>query len=73
MMERWMLSSLLQQQSASDVDIQTFSGDPWEYHFFITSFRQAVVCKKDGPHARLVQLLGFTDKEAKENIRQYNQ
>ena len=72
-MERWMLFSLLQQQSASDVDIQTFSGDPWEYHFFITLFREAVVCKKIGPHARLVHFLKFTDGEAKETIRQYNQ
>ena len=42
-----MLCSLLRQQSAPDVDIQTFRGDPLEYHFFMSSFREAVERKVD--------------------------
>ena len=64
-----MLCSFLQQQSAPDVDIQTFRGDPLECHFFMSSFKEAVECKIDDPHGRLVQLLKFTDGEAKETIR----
>ena len=37
-----MLCSLLHQQSAPDVDIWIFAGDPLEYHFFMSSFRGAV-------------------------------
>ena len=64
-----MLCSFLQQQSAPDVDIQTFRGDPLECHFLMSSFKEAVECKIDDPHGRLVQLLKFTDGEAKETIR----
>ena len=42
-----MLCGLLRQQSAPDVDIQTFRGDPLKYHFFMSSFREAVERKVD--------------------------
>ena len=64
-----MLCSLLWKQSVPDVDIQTFAGDPLEYHSFMSSFREVVECKTDDPHGRLVQLLKFTDEEPKETIR----
>ena len=48
---------------------QTFAGDPLEYHFFMSSFTEAVERKVDDLHGRLVQLLKFTDGEAKETIR----
>ena len=50
------------------MDIQTFIDDPLEYHFFMSSFRQAAEHKIDDPHGRFVQLLKFKD-EAKESIR----
>ena len=64
-----MLRSLLRQQSAPNVDIQTFRGDPIEYHFFMLSFREAVERKIDDTHGRLFRLLKFTDGEVKETIR----
>ena len=64
-----LLYNLLQQQSAPDMDIQTFTDDPLEYHFFMSSFREAVERKIDDPYGRLVQLLKFKDGEAKESIR----
>ena len=63
-----MLCSLLRLQSAPNVDIQTFRGDPLEYNFFMSSFREAVERKIDDPHGRLVLLLKFTDGKAKETI-----
>ena len=64
-----MLCSLLRQQSAPDVDIQTFAGDPLEYHFFMSSFIEVVDRKTDDPHGRLFGLLKFADGEAKETIK----
>ena len=64
-----MSCSLLQQQPGLDVDIQTCAGDPLEYHFFMSSFREAAEHKIVDPHGRLVWLLKFTDDEAKETIR----
>ena len=64
-----MLCSLLQQQSAQDVDIQTFAGDSLEYHFFMSSFREAVDRKIDDPHGRLFRLLKCADGEAKVTIK----
>ena len=64
-----MLCSLLQQHSASDVDIQTFEGDPIECHFFMSFFREAVEDKIDDLHGRLLWLLKFKDGEAKETMR----
>ena len=49
-----MLYSLLWQQSAPDVDVETFRGDSLEYHFFMSSFRVAVERKIDDPCGRLV-------------------
>ena len=51
------------------MDIQTFAGDPLEYHFFMSSFREAVDRKTDDPHGRLFRLLKFADGEAKETIK----
>ena len=61
-----MLCNLLRQQSAPDVDIPVFKGNPLEYHYFMSSFKEALECKIDDPHGRLVHLLEFTDGEAKE-------
>ena len=52
------LCNLLRQQSA-----------PVEYHYLTSSFKEAVECKIDDPHGRLVCLLEFTDGEAKETIQ----
>ena len=48
--------------------IQTFRGDPLEYHFFMLSLRESVKQKTDDPHGRLIRLLKFTDGEGKETI-----
>ena len=44
-----MMSKLLRQQAAPDVDIDIFSGDPVEYHYFIAVFEEVVEKKIDDP------------------------
>ena len=64
-----MLCSFLQQQSAPDMDILTFGGDPLECHFLMTSFREAVEHKIDDPHGKLFWFLKFRYRESQETIR----
>ena len=35
-----MLCKLLKQQCAPEVDVDTFAGDPQEYHFFMEVFKK---------------------------------
>ena len=37
-----MMSKLLRQQAALDVDIDIFSGEPVDYHYFIAVFEEVV-------------------------------
>jgi len=64
-----MMCDLLRHQSAPEVTLEVFSGDPLEYHHFMSSFKEAVDYKVDDPHGRLVRLLKFTEGEAKEIIK----
>ena len=56
-----MMCDLLRHQSAPEVEIETFRGDPLEYHYFISVFSEEVELKIDETHGRLVQLLKYTD------------
>ena len=56
-------------QSAPEVEIEIFRGDPLEYHRFLSVFREVVELKKDDPHGRLVQLLKYNEGEARDTIR----
>ena len=55
-----MMSKLLRQQPAPDVDIDIFSGDPFHYHYFITAFEEVVEKKIDNPRGRLARLIRYT-------------
>ena len=65
-----MMSKLLRQQAAPDVDIDIFSGDPVDYHYFIAVFEEVVEKKIDDPRGRLARLIRYTDGEPKEMIKQ---
>ena len=43
------MSKLLRQQAALDVDIDIFSGEPVDYHYFIAVFEEVVEKKIDDP------------------------
>ena len=64
-----MMSKLLRQQAAPDVDIDIFSGDPVDYLYFIAVFEEVVEKKIDDPRGRLARLIRYTDGEPKEMIK----
>ena len=68
-----MICYLLCQQSAPEVEVETFRGDPLEYYYYISVFREAVELKIDDPHDRLVRLLKYTEGEVRDTIKRYIQ
>ena len=64
-----MMSKLLIQQAAPDVDIDIFTGNPVDYHYFIAVFHEVVQKKNDDPSGRLTRLIKYTDGQPKEMIK----
>ena len=64
-----MMSKLLRQQAAPNVDIDIFTGDPVDYHYFIAVFDEVVEKKIDDPPGRLARLIKYTDGQPKEMIK----
>ena len=60
------LCELFQLQSAPDIDLDVFNGDPLEFNFFITSFQEVVEKKIKDSVGRLQRLINFTTGDAKE-------
>ena len=56
-------------QGAPEVDIDTFSGDPLEYHYFMEVFKEVVEEKIEDPRGRLTRLIKYTAGEAKDLIK----
>ena len=63
-----MMWSLLWNQSAPEVEIETIKGGPLEYHYFLSVLNEAVEYKISDPHGRLARHLKFTEGEAKDTI-----
>ena len=59
----------LKLQAAPKVEIDKFSGDPLEYSYFIENFKDAVENLIEDPKQRLMRLLKYTEKGAKELIK----
>ena len=64
-----MMSKLLKQQAAPEVDIDVFTGDPTKYHYFLAVFEEVVEKKTDDARGRLTRLTKHTDGEPKEMIK----
>ena len=64
-----MMSKLLRQLAAPEVDIDVFTGDPTEYHYFLAVFEEVVEKKIDDARGRLTRLIKYTDGEPKEMIK----
>ena len=60
-----MMSKLLRQQVAPDVDIDSFTGNPVEYHYFIALFDEVVEKKIDDPWGKLTRLIKYTGGQPK--------
>ena len=63
------MSKLIRQQAAPDFNIDIFSGDPVDYHYFITVFEEVAEKKIDNPRGRLARLIRNTDGEPKKMIK----
>ena len=64
-----MLCQLLKQQGAPEVEIDVFSGDPLEYHYFMEIFKEVVEKRIEDPRGRLTRLIKYTTGEAKDLIK----
>ena len=64
-----MMSKLLKQQIAPDVDINIFIGDPVDYCYFNAVFEEVVQKKIENPRGRLTKLIKYTDGQPKEMIK----
>ena len=64
-----MLCKLIEQQDAAEVDIDTFSEDPLEYHYFMEVFKEVVEKRIEDPRGRLTRLIKYITGEAKELIK----
>ena len=63
------LIDLLKLQSAPQVEIDTFDGDPLEYVYFIANFKDMVESVVSDQRGRLNRLIQYTAGEAKDLIR----
>ena len=50
--DAYMLFKIIQQQGAPVVDIDTFSGDPLQYHCFMEVFKEVVEKRLKDPRGR---------------------
>ena len=64
-----LISRLLNQQNAPELDIDTFDGDPMEIHHFMAIFLKVVERKVDDDQGKLTRLIKFTKGKAKEMVR----
>ena len=64
-----MMCKLLSQQSAPNVDIDVFDGNPLEFNYFMSIFEEMVESKGVDPRGRLTRLINYTNGEAKEFVK----
>ena len=63
------MNKLLKRQTAPNVDVDVFIGDPVNYHCFIPVFEEVVEKKVEDLRGRLTRLVRYTDGEPKEMIK----
>ena len=60
---------LIELQLAPNADIDVYSGDPLNFHYFRASFKEAVERRIPDERGRFIRLLKFTSGEAKDLIK----
>ena len=63
---REMMSKLLQQHAAPDLEIDIFDGIPMDFHYFMAVFKEVVENKVTDPRGQLTRLIKFKKGEAEE-------
>ena len=66
-----MLCRLVKEQSATDVGIEEFDGNPLNFNYFRSFFRETVEKKIDDPEGRLTQLIKNTCGKAREMVKNF--
>ena len=64
-----MMCKLLSQQSAPNVDIDIFDGNPLEFNYFMSIFEEMAESKVIDLRGRLTRLINYTKREAKELVK----
>ena len=64
-----MMCKLLSQQSAPNVDIDMFDGNPLEFNYFMSIFEEMVESKVVDPRGKLTRLINYTKGEVKELVK----
>ena len=67
----YMICKFFQQQGAPEVEVGKFSGNPLEYQYFSSMFKEGVERKTKDPVGRLASLIKFNDGEAKDLIKHW--
>ena len=62
------LCNVAKQQSALDIDLDVFDGNPLDYHYFMTLFHELVEKRIEDPRGRLIRLIKYTKGDLKEMI-----
>ena len=55
----YVLCQFLKQQSAPDLDIDVFNGNPLNFKYFMTWFREVVERKIEDAHGQLTRLIKY--------------
>ena len=66
-----MLCRLVKEQSAPDVGREEFDGNPLNFNYFRSLFRETVEKKIDDPEGRLTRLIKNTCWEAREMVKNF--
>ena len=64
-----MMWKLVNQQSAPEIVIHVFGGNPLEFHYFMAAFDEAVENKIEDPRGKLTRLIKYTTVEVKEMVK----
>ena len=66
-----MLSKLVREQSAPQVDMEPFEGNSLDFTYFMSVFQESVEKKIDDPRGRLTQLIKYTRGEPQELVEHF--
>ena len=66
-----MLSKLVREQSAPQVDMEPFEGNPVDFTYFMSMFQESVEKKIDDPRGRLTRLIKYTRGEPRELVKHF--
>ena len=59
----------MKQQSALDIELDVFDGNPLDFHYFVILFREVVEKWIDDRRGRLARLLKYTSGNVKEMVK----